>query len=99
VDVASLTGNRDSLLVHRSFLPVKVENALRVGEVAAVEEVAADHDARSAFSGLAVHGRHVALVLRQPRVHVFAEGADQRKVGRVVIVERVMLKKKSNISN
>ena len=81
MDVASLTRNRHSLLVHRSFLAVKVENALSVGgeaaAVSAVEEVAADHDARPALAGLAVHGGDVAVVLRQPGMDVFAEGTDQ----------------------
>ena len=99
MNVTALARNRHPLLVGGSLRSVKVKNALGVVHQAAVQKVAANHDPRPAFSGLAVHGRHVALVLRQPRVHVFAEGADQRKVGRVMIVERVMLKKKSNISN
>jgi hypothetical protein len=62
-----------------------------------VEQIAADHDTCSAFSGLAVDGGDVAVVLRQPGVNIFTEWTDVREVWRVVVVKGIALKvQKSN---
>lgn len=58
---------------------------------AAEEQVAADHDAGSTFSGLAVDGGHVACVLRQPIVNILAKWTDQGKIWGVMIVKGKVL--------
>ena len=68
-----------------------VSSHLCVCEASAVEKVAADHHSRSSFSGFAMNGGHVPLVFRQPSVNIFAEGTDERKIRRVVVVKGVML--------
>lgn len=90
MNVTALARNRHPLLVGGSLRSVKVKNALGVVHQAAVQKVAANHDPRPAFSGLAVNGGHVERVLGQPRLHVFAEGPDEREGRWVVVVEGVV---------
>ena len=68
-----------------------LESHLCVCEVSAVEKVAADHDSRSSFSGFAMNRGHVAIVLGKPSVDILAEGTDQGKIRRVMVVKRVVL--------
>lgn len=54
-----------------------------------MKEVAADHDTGPALASLAVNSRDVVGVVREPLVHVVAEGLDQRDRRWMVVVEGV----------
>ena len=55
-----------------------------------MEHVAAEHDARSAFAGLAVNGDDVAFVTVEKFVDVLAKGSDEFERRRIVIGERIV---------
>lgn len=78
------------LLVAGADLSVEVQSLLRLLKLASVQQVGTDHHAGAAFSGLAVDGGDVLLVLAQPLVQVFAEGLDELQLGRVVVLERIL---------
>lgn len=78
------------LFVAGADLSIEVQSLLRLLKLASVQQVGADHHAGAAFSGLAVDGSDVLLILTQPLVQVFAEGLDELQLGRVVVLERVL---------
>lgn len=59
-------------------------------ELAAVEEISADHDPGAALPGLTVDGRHVIVVLAEPLVQVFAKGLNELQLRRVVVFKGVL---------
>ena len=63
-----------------------------------VDEVAADHDACSAFASLAVDGYDVVLGLRQESVHVLAEIIQVGERRRLMIIEPELLRDFEEVS-
>lgn len=86
----SLATGSPYLLVTGADLSVEIQSFLRLLKLASVQQVGADHNTGAAFSGLAMNGGDVLLVLAQPLVQVFAEGLDELQLGRVVVLKRVL---------
>lgn len=86
-NVPHLAGDGDAFLVLRARFAVVAEGVVGAGEHAAVQQVATNHGAGAAFACFAVHRRHVALVPRQPLLHVVAERLDGVDLGGVVVIE------------
>ena len=60
---------------------VEVENLLQRLECTREQKKGTNHESCSSFSGLAVKGHHVVLVLPQPGLHVLAEGENLAELG------------------
>ena len=78
------------LLVPCPDFPVEVEGFLSLQELAAVQQVGADHDARAPLPCLAVDGGHMIVVLAQPLVEVFTERLDELQLRGVVVFKGVL---------
>ncbi len=89
--VSPLAGNGDPPPVLRPGLRERRHGRRRVlrRRAIAVQEEAADHGAGPPLPGLAVDGRHVLRVLRQPPADVPAEGGGGGEGGRAVVGGRV----------
>ena len=91
LDVPPLRRDRDALAVARAPHAVQPHRLLRRRALARPHHVHADHRARAALAGLAVHDPDVLRVEPEPRLERAAEGRDQREWRRVVVVRAVPL--------
>lgn len=90
IQVSAISAAARYLLVPGADLAVEVECLLGLLELAAMQQVGADHHAGATFSRLAVDGGDVQLILAQPLIQVLTERPDQLQLGGVVVLERVL---------
>lgn len=90
MDISQLTRNRHPLLILGTCLPIKQQTLTCGPPRAIVQEVGANHDPGSAFSGLTMDDGNVLRVTGYPVVYVGAEGLHEFDGGRVMVFKWVM---------
>ena len=87
-DTVSEPAQESYLAIICSLHSVVVQYLISTAIIARVDQICANHDPRPPLPGLAVDGAHVFLVLRQPLLHILAEGQDRLEWGSLVVLKR-----------
>lgn len=85
--VPYLARYRNTLPVLCPRSPVEIESVICDFDNLTVKQITANHCPRATFPRFAMNHRHVAFILRQPCVHVVAEGLDKVYPRRIVVIK------------